>query len=138
MARSLAEQQIVHAAIDLSDGLAGDLATLCEESGVGARIDAKAVPCDPHAARFERARGGDPLKLALAGGEDYELLLAVAPESVASVQDQALMWGVPVADVGELIEGSPVARLRSAGGEEEIGRLSFEHFRSESSGQRDD
>jgi thiamine-monophosphate kinase len=135
LARSLAEQQIVHAAIDLSDGLAGDLQTLCEESGLGARIEEHAIPCDPHAARFERARGGDPLQLAMGGGEDYQLLMAVAADSVTAVRDAALMWGVPISDVGELIEGTPVVLLRTAAGVEALERQAFDHFRRDPSGQ---
>ena len=59
--------------IDLSDGLATDLAHVCEESGVGATLDASRIPIAPAARRL----GGDPLLHALSDGEDYELLFTV-------------------------------------------------------------
>ena len=73
MGRTLQEKRLVSAMIDTSDGLSTDLAHICEESGVGAELDAAAIP---------RARTGKPphrvdLDLALHGGEDYELLFTV-------------------------------------------------------------
>jgi thiamine-monophosphate kinase len=65
----------VHAMIDVSDGLATDLAHLCEESGVGATIEEARIPVSPAARRL----GGDPVLHALTDGEDYELLFAVPP-----------------------------------------------------------
>ena len=58
------------AAIDVSDGLSTDLTHLCEASGVAASIDQAALPVDPLA-----QQGVDPIRLALDGGEDYELLI---------------------------------------------------------------
>jgi thiamine-monophosphate kinase len=73
LGRTLREKRLVSAMIDTSDGLSTDLAHICEESGVGAELDAAAIP---------RARTGKPpnqvdLDLALHGGEDYELLFTV-------------------------------------------------------------
>lgn len=66
----------VRAAIDLSDGLSGDLAHLVRASGVQAVLDAEALPLHPLLRRYPTERG---LALALHGGEDYELLLAASP-----------------------------------------------------------
>jgi thiamine-monophosphate kinase len=69
------------ACIDLSDGLADGIRQIAKASGVGAIIDAAAVPIEPTArAWFERS-GRDPVSAAAAGGDDYELLFAVRPKS---------------------------------------------------------
>lgn len=65
------------AAMDLSDGLADAVRQVAAASGCGARIDASALPIEPGAAEWWRARGVDPIRAAIAGGEEYELLFAV-------------------------------------------------------------
>jgi thiamine-monophosphate kinase len=69
------------AAIDLSDGLALDLARLCRESGVGARVEAAELPLSDRFVELCRAIDRDPRALALGGGEDYELLFTL-PEGI--------------------------------------------------------
>ena len=64
---------LAHAAIDLSDGLLGDLGHLCERSGLGARIEWPRVPVAGHLAALPMR---DRMALALAGGDDYELLFS--------------------------------------------------------------
>lgn len=129
-ARSLAEGDWVHAAMDLSDGLSGDLLSLCRESGVAACIEAAALPIDPAAAAVERARGGDALRLALHGGEDYQLLLAVPPGELPALRERALMWNLPLADVGEFVDGEPHVMLHSAQGTLPLEPASHDHFRA--------
>jgi thiamine-monophosphate kinase len=77
-AQQLASQVTVHALIDLSDGLAGDLRHICEESGCGAVLRADAIPIAEAALRMEDKQS--PLHHALGDGEDFELLFAVTPE----------------------------------------------------------
>ena len=79
--RWLGASRNVHAMMDLSDGLSTDLARLARASGVGATIDA--VPVDPAAAGIAAAAGADGEAWALSGGEDFELLVAVAPRAFA-------------------------------------------------------
>ena len=130
LARALAEVELVHAAIDLSDGLSGDLRRMCEASGVGATIDAFNVPVDTHAAGLERARGGDALALALHGGEDYQLLLAVSPESLMALKDLAVIWDLPLAVVGEFAAGEPEVYLRAGTDRTVLAASSHDHFRA--------
>jgi thiamine-monophosphate kinase len=130
LARSIAERGLARAGMDLSDGLSVDLVEICSRSGVGAVIDASTVPVDPRAAGLERARGGDALALALHGGEDYQLLLAVSAEEVDEVGGLARVWGVEVAAVGEFVEGEPVVRLRDEAGERPLVPGGHDHFRS--------
>jgi thiamine-monophosphate kinase len=77
----------VGAMIDLSDGLSADLGHVCRESVVGARVALDRVPVDPAARRVARELGVDPLAWAVAGGEDFELLLTCDPASVEALAD---------------------------------------------------
>jgi len=84
-ARHLADGRLASAAIDVSDGLAGDIRHICEESRVGCLIDARKLPLSPQLLTHARARKRDPIAYALSGGEDYELLFTVPPAKVPRV-----------------------------------------------------
>src|SRR5207245_401472 len=84
-ARRLADGRLASAAIDVSDGLAGDIRHICEESGVGCLIDARTLPLSPQLLAHAQARKRDPIAYALSGGEDYELLFTVPPAKVPRV-----------------------------------------------------
>ena len=92
---------IARAAIDLSDGLLQDLGHLCAASGVGARLEVERLPLSPAYRRAVRGRT-DPHALALGGGEDYELLLAVPPARLAALRAAARRARTPVTVVGAL------------------------------------
>lgn len=128
-ARGLAEHDLVHAAMDLSDGLSGDLRAMCEESDASAWIDSDALPVDPHAASLERARGGDAHSLALHGGEDYQLLFAVAPDRLDGLKDMAVIWDIPLTIVGEFAPGPPALLLKKGGTLLPLTPQSHDHFR---------
>lgn len=128
-ARSLAEGDWVHAAMDVSDGLSGDLLCLCRESGVAARIDSALVPIDPAAAAIERACGGDALRLALHGGEDYELLLAVPPDELPALRERGLIWNLALHELGEFVAGEPQVMLRTPRATSVLEPAAHEHFR---------
>jgi thiamine-monophosphate kinase len=80
----------VHAAIDLSDGLAGDLPHLLDASGVGAEVELARIPVADGVAEVARATGADALDLAAGGGEDYELLIAADPAAEAALRELAM------------------------------------------------
>jgi thiamine-monophosphate kinase len=130
LARSIAERGLARAGMDLSDGLSLDLLEICRQSGLAAVVDAGALPVDPRAAGLERARGGDALALALHGGEDYQLLLAVGPEGLDELGELARVWGVDVVAGGEFAEGEPAIRIRDAAGERPLPPGGHDHFRS--------
>jgi thiamine-monophosphate kinase len=99
----LAAQGVV-AGLDLSDGLAADLAHLCVASGVGAEIDVAALPMLPATRVLADAAGVDARDLALYGGEDYELLIA-APPALATriIADAHGAIGIPVTMIGHIL-----------------------------------
>jgi thiamine-monophosphate kinase len=76
---ALSRAQAARAAMDLSDGLADAVSQVAEASGCGVELDAGALPIEPAAADWWRARQVDPVNAALIGGDDYELLIASPP-----------------------------------------------------------
>ena len=122
----------VHAAIDLSDGFAGDLANVCVASGVGAEITH--LPHDPDLERAARELGLEPAALTLGPSDDYELLLAIDPDRAQELERVAMEFGVPLTVVGEFTAATG-AVLRDPNGTRrplhEIAAPSFDHFRAQ-------
>jgi thiamine-monophosphate kinase len=114
------------AAMDVSDGLVGDLEKLAAASKVGAIVEAERAPLSAAAARAAQA---DPeaLGTALTGGDDYELLLAIDPGDVEAFEAEARSCGVAVADIGALVEGEGV-RVEDGRRAWPEGGRSFSHF----------
>lgn len=113
------------AAIDLSDGFSQDLRQLCRASRTGARIEIERLPVS----RELRARAGSDRRAArwaLAGGEDYELLLAVPPHRSAAFERACARAGEQVRDVGAMTRGSRVAFF--AGGHAIPAPLGYDHL----------
>ncbi len=100
--RQLAARRVASAMLDLSDGLASDLARLCEESGVGVRIFADRLPLDPAARRLAPRLGGDALAWGVGGGEDYELIFT--SRRPAEIVRAAMPRGVRATEVGIVVE----------------------------------
>ncbi len=121
LGRILREKGLAAALIDTSDGLSTDLAHLCEESGVGAELDAALIP---RASVGKPAREVD-LDLALHGGEDYELLFTVRPGKRVPKQ----IAGVALTHIG-VITRTPLVLLRNLKGRAyELEPRGWEHFR---------
>ncbi len=117
----LREKKIASALIDTSDGLSVDLAHLCEESGVGAQIEAALIP---------RARVGKPvrqasLELALHGGEDYELLFTVPRGKAVPPQFD----GIPLTEIGKITRSRKIIVRDSDGASRTLSPGGWEHFR---------
>ncbi len=98
--RALAAAGVASAMIDLSDGLAADLAKLCRESGVSARIREDRIPVDPVASIIGNLLGQDTMAMALAGGEDFELLFSSPADADGIVR--LVANGQAMTEVGEV------------------------------------
>jgi thiamine-monophosphate kinase len=118
--------QNASAAIDISDGLAGDLGKLCRASSVAADIDIARVPLSD-AARAAIAAEPAFLETALTGGDDYEILLTVAPEKLTAFREAAGAAGVAVTEIGRVQAGEGARFLRD-GKPLAFTRASYSHF----------
>jgi thiamine-monophosphate kinase len=117
----------VHAAIDLSDGLAGDARHMAAAADVRLTIEAEAVPL--HATLEEFSDREVALRIALTGGEDYELLIATAPREAATTRREfEARFDVPLTRVGRVVSGAGVDLVRGDGTEDPMPSGGYDHF----------
>ena len=118
---------VATSAIDVSDGLVGDLGHVLRSSGVGAVVDVDALP-------RSAVLAGQPAELQrqclLAGGDDYELLFTALPSRRDAVAAAAAGVGVAVTRIGAIDAGSALRLVDRDGGEIASAFASFDHFRS--------
>jgi thiamine-monophosphate kinase len=115
----LRQRRMASAMIDLSDGLSTDLEHICQESHVGAEIEAEAIP----RARVGLGKKRVTLELALHGGDDYELLFtssAAVPAEVA---------GVPVTRIGRITQSAGMRLIGADGKAQPLKAGGWEHFK---------
>jgi thiamine-monophosphate kinase len=116
------------AAMDVSDGLAGDLAKLCAASGVSAVIEVPRVPTSAVAAAL-LARGATGIEALVSGGDDYELLCTVADAHCERIADAARGAGVALTAIGRIVAEPGAPRFLDAQGRViALARLSYSHF----------
>jgi thiamine-monophosphate kinase len=116
------------AMIDISDGLAADLAHLIVSSACGCEVDSGAVPIDPGLARLvELDSEVDPRALAVSGGEDFELLVALPPTELDAAREALSGLGTSFTVIGQVTEGPPTLDGRSL---EEWKDKGWEHLRN--------
>jgi thiamine-monophosphate kinase len=104
----LARQRLVSSMMDISDGLSSDLSRLCEASRTGARIEVAKLPT-PKAPVATSKTHFDALRLALNGGDDYELLFAVRQKDVARIPRS--FQGIPLTQIGEITRGRRIVTV---------------------------
>lgn len=118
-------RHLARAAIDLSDGLAGDLGHICERSRVGARVDWPAVPVAPELTALGVE---EQVALALAGGDDYELLFTAAAENREAIGRLGQALGLRLSRIGAVDSGDGVAVIDARGRPMRVGARSYDHF----------
>jgi thiamine-monophosphate kinase len=118
---------VASSAIDVSDGLLGDLAHILQRSAVGATVEVDAVP-------RSKALASQPLALqrecTLAGGDDYELLFTAAPSQADAVQAAARRSGVAATRIGQINPSRALTLVDAKGHTVPHTFGSFDHFKS--------
>lgn len=118
------------AMMDLSDGLSGDLLRLCEASHVGCRLEGSQIPMSAAARRVSRLHCEREIDLALAGGEDFELLFTLRPEDVDLMHDAARKANLTVTSIGAITPFREGRRMvLPEGSTVELRDLGWDHFR---------
>lgn len=115
------------AAMDVSDGLAGDIVKLLRASGAGAGIDLASVPFSAAAAAAIAAEP-DLRERAVTGGDDYEILASIADEKLASFLAACAALGVPATVIGTVRDAEAGTSFWDAEGEVRFISNSFSHF----------
>ena len=118
---ALSRLKAANAMIDTSDGLSVDLLHLCEESGTGAEIDLDKLPLSPAIRRFEKK----PERLALHGGEDYQLLFAVSPGLENRII--GLIKPFRLRQIGRMTRGKGVQVVNERGEKRPLAVKGYEH-----------
>lgn len=114
------------AAIDVSDGLAADLAHICERSKVGAEIELSRLP---RSEAFARKLGMlDGAALQLAGGDDYDLCFCAPVARAEQLRELAETLDVRLTRIGRIVAGSRVVVVNDRGAEIELKKPGFDHF----------
>ena len=116
---------LAHAAIDLSDGLAGDLGHLLAASGVGAQIELAALPVAPALRSLSEAQR---LECLLNGGDDYELLFTAPVTARGAIETAAAGCGTPVQRIGRIDDGHGLRLLGPDGQARPLPARGFDHF----------
>jgi thiamine-monophosphate kinase len=116
-------RDIAHAAIDLSDGLAGDLAHILEASGAGAEIRASKLPMSRAFKALSEPE--ERLELQVSGGDDYELCVCLPPEGVAKLRKRL---DVPLTEIGRVVKGKGLVVVDAKGKKRAIEPFGYRHF----------
>ena len=124
----LANRGLARAMIDVSDGLQADLGHILHASSVGASLDLARIPLSPSFRKLAGTIGDSFWELAIAGGEDYELLFTVPADREADLQSLQTESGIPLTVIGT-ITAEPGLQLRAPDGtSQQPGRGGYNHF----------
>ena len=116
----LTKAATIHAMMDITDGLSADLARICDQSQVGAMLEADKLPISEAARKTD-----DPFNAALNDGEDFELLLTVGPEAFEKIAD---LPDVPIIPVGKITETGSVQMIWPDGRVVDVEPAGYDHL----------
>jgi len=127
LGQELARRGLATALIDLSDGLRADLGHILAASGVGAQVNAAVLPFSPP---LRAALAAEPglIELALAGGEDYELLWSAPPSAAAALVALSAELELPLTCIGEVVARGGLIVLAADGREILSAKVGYNHF----------
>ncbi len=125
----LSQGRLAHAAIDVSDGLSGDIHHLCHASRVGVELWATHLPISRQCQAYAAAHRCNPIDIALEGGEDYELLFTIDPRNQGRVTELSHTLKTTMTCIGEIKPKPFGLRLKLEDGiNRKIMRQSYDHF----------
>ena len=129
--QSLGARTDVHAMMDVSDGIDSDLKRIIEKSGCGMDIDLGRLPLSDELKRVCRMHQWDASELAVAGGEDYCLLLTIPPAEFATLAaDFSKAFHRPLAAIGEVTANAGVLRYLAQGTPRHFDNRGWDHFKA--------
>ena len=129
MGQALSTQRLATSAIDVSDGLSGDVRHICMQSHVGVEIELDALPISFALRKFAGMKKLDPIDVALQGGEDYELLFTVAPRSCKKVEQLGRKVDCRLSCIGIIKPVSDGLRIKDQSGMlHPLPMRSYQHF----------
>lgn len=125
----LANYPGVHAMMDISDGIASDLNHILKRSAVSAQIHLERLPVSEHLNLNSSRYGWNAIELAVAGGEDYELLVTVAPDILKNIQNEFFdKFGMPLTQIGSIFSGKPEITWYNKSKKVQLSQTGFDHF----------
>ncbi len=132
--RFFVECGLVTSTDDISDGLASETNEIAQASGVGFRVWAEHLPVAPETKEVAGVLGEDPLRWALYGGEDFELLFTLRPGSGSQAVEDFIQAaeeaaGIPVTVIGEAVPASEGVKLVHGGEMTDLRPGGYDHFR---------
>ncbi|MBL28302.1 MAG: thiamine-phosphate kinase [Rhodospirillaceae bacterium] len=116
---------VASAALDVSDGLMGDLDHICTTSKLAARIEASSIPLSQP---LRRRAGEATIENVLTDGDDYEILFTAPAARLAAVEAAARSASVPVTRIGQMVAGQGISVLDADGRPLSLSKGGFRHF----------
>jgi thiamine-monophosphate kinase len=123
---AIGRRRLATAMIDVSDGLSTDLSHILDESRCGAVIRADSIPTDESLRALAPGLGLDPMRLALHGGEEYELLFTARPEDHDRIIELSEELGIAITHIGEITAAGEL-ELEYDGAVEPVKPSGYEH-----------